>query len=514
MSDQIKILIVEDTMTDAELAMREINKALKDCVFERVETESEYLHALSVLQPDLVLSDYNLPTFDGMRAIYLLRANSPLTPLIIWTGSINEETAVECMKAGAVNYVIKDNIKRLGTAVIHALEERKISIARKKADEELIESKIALEKSNSFNISVFDSLSEHIAVIDGDGRIIAVNAAWKQFAIENGASESLHSFIGSNYLNACAVDRNNPQDEADDMLSASIGIRSVIDGNLKVYSMEYPCHSPTEKRWFLLQASPRLYERGAVISHVNITERKLLEQQKEKLILELTGNNNDLLQFSYIVSHNLQAPLSNLLGLLSLLEGIEIKDEDLASILNGFRISTNALNQTLKDLHKIIVIRQQPSILFEDIDLNEMVENIRGQINDLIIQSFPEIDIDFGKLSVIRFNKPYLESIFSNLFTNAIKYRSPDRKLKISVRIKDVGTQYQMSFEDNGLGIDLDRYRDRIFGLYQRFHEHPESKGFGLYLIKSQIEALGGTIHIENKVNVGTKFKINFLKEI
>ena len=103
--------------------------------------------------------------------------------------------------------------------------------------------------------------------------------------------------------------------------------------------------------------------------------------------------------------------MSNLLGLLSLLEGIEIKDEDLASILNGFRISTNALNQTLKDLHKIIVIRQQPSILFEDIDLNEMVENIRGQINDLIIQSFPEIDIDFGKLSVIRFNKPYLESI-------------------------------------------------------------------------------------------------------
>jgi signal transduction histidine kinase len=71
-----------------------------------------------------------------------------------------------------------------------------------------------------------------------------------------------------------------------------------------------------------------------------------------------------------------------------------------------------------------------------------------------------------------------------------------------------------MSFEDNGLGIDLDRYRDRIFGLYQRFHEHPESKGFGLYLIKSQIEALGGTIHIESKVNVGTKFKINFLKEI
>jgi signal transduction histidine kinase len=107
------------------------------------------------------------------------------------------------------------------------------------------------------------------------------------------------------------------------------GIVSVIEGKLKKYTVEYPCHSPTEERWFLMQASPRLGEKGAVISHFNITERKQLEQQKEKLILELTVNNNDLLQFSYIVSHNLRAPLSNLLGLLSLLEGVEIKDEDL-----------------------------------------------------------------------------------------------------------------------------------------------------------------------------------------
>jgi DNA-binding NtrC family response regulator len=190
MENPIKILIVEDALTDAELAMREIRKTLDDAIFERVETESEYLEALATFQPDVVLSDYNLPTFDGMRAIHILKANSPFTPLIIWTGSNNEETAVQCMKAGAVNYVIKDNIKRLGTAVIRALEERKIKLERKKADEDLIESKIALEKSNAFNLSVFDSISEHIAVLDGDGTIIAVNAAWKQYAIENGASES------------------------------------------------------------------------------------------------------------------------------------------------------------------------------------------------------------------------------------------------------------------------------------------------------------------------------------
>ncbi|MBK7053672.1 MAG: hypothetical protein IPH52_01270 [Leptospiraceae bacterium] len=117
-------------------------------------------------------------------------------------------------------------------------------------------------------------------------------------------------------------------------------------------------------------------------------------------------------------------------------------------------------------------------------------------------------------IAVFRVGLWWLESIFLNLFTNAMKYKSSDRRLKISIQMKDFGNKYQLLFEDNGLGMNLNRYRDRIFGLYQRFHDHPEGKGFGLYLIKSQIEALGGTIHVESEVNVGAKFKINFLKVI
>jgi putative nucleotidyltransferase with HDIG domain len=134
MSEPIRILIVEDLPVDADLAMREIRKSLMDCVFQRVETESTFLEALDKFNPDLILSDYHLPHFTGMQALKLAIERVPLTPLIITTGSKSEDIAVDCMKAGATDYIIKENIKRLGTAVLHALEEKQVRIERKQAE--------------------------------------------------------------------------------------------------------------------------------------------------------------------------------------------------------------------------------------------------------------------------------------------------------------------------------------------------------------------------------------------
>jgi PAS domain S-box-containing protein len=135
MSEPIRILIVEDLAADADLAQREIRKVVKDCEFQCVETRKDYLEALETFQPDLILSDYHLPHLDGMRALRLALEHSPRTPLIIWTGSLSEDIAVECMKAGASNYIIKENMKRLGPAVIHALEERRLLLEHKQAEE-------------------------------------------------------------------------------------------------------------------------------------------------------------------------------------------------------------------------------------------------------------------------------------------------------------------------------------------------------------------------------------------
>lgn len=246
----------------------------------------------------------------------------------------------------------------------------------------------------------------------------------------------------------------------------------------------------------------------------NITDDKKKEVEKEQLIRELTQNNKDLQQFSYITSHNLRAPLSNLTGLLNLINDIPIENPELKEILDGFNKSTHLLNETINDLVKVIVIKDNPSIEKEDVLLNDIFENVFGQLNFLIGLYKPIIKIDFKKVAFLNINKAYLESILLNLLTNSIKYKSENRKLKISITANKTDENIILVFKDNGIGINMERNRDKIFGLYQRFHDHPDSKGLGLYLVKSQVETMGGTISLESEVNIGTTFTLTFKKHI
>jgi len=144
MNNPIRILIVEDLPTDAELCEREVKQALPQSVFRCVETEDEFLAALESFAPDLILSDYSMPRFDGMTALTIARERAPDTPFIILTGSTNEETAVACMKAGAWDYVIKEHMRRLGSAVSAVLQQKRVRWERRMATEALHESESLL----------------------------------------------------------------------------------------------------------------------------------------------------------------------------------------------------------------------------------------------------------------------------------------------------------------------------------------------------------------------------------
>ena len=170
MSEPIRILIVEDRPTDAELAQREIRKALASCLFQQVETPEDYLAALESFRPDIIISDYTMPHFDGMTALKLALERVPLTPLIIWTGSLNEDIAVECMKAGAVNYVIKEHMRRLAPAVIHALEEKQLRVERRHAED-------ALRESEERFRSLYENAAIGIYRTTPDGHILMANPA-------------------------------------------------------------------------------------------------------------------------------------------------------------------------------------------------------------------------------------------------------------------------------------------------------------------------------------------------
>jgi PAS domain S-box-containing protein len=175
-ADVTRILMAEDQVNDAQLAEREIRKTLPFCVFLRVETRENYLRAIHEFQPDLIISDYHMPTFDGLSALKLALEYVPLTPVIIVTGAINEDTAVECMKAGASNYVIKEHLKRLGQAVVHALEEKKIHQERRRAE-------VALAESEERYRSLVQMLPDPILVTDRGANITFM-------------SPSAHSFFG------------------------------------------------------------------------------------------------------------------------------------------------------------------------------------------------------------------------------------------------------------------------------------------------------------------------------
>ena len=242
----------------------------------------------------------------------------------------------------------------------------------------------------------------------------------------------------------------------------------------------------------------------------DVSQEKKEEKEKEQLINELTQNNKDLKQFSFITSHNLRAPISNLTGLLSLIEDIPIADVELAEILSGFQKSTSLLNETINDLTKVMLIKEKSSVLKEVVELEEIFAKTIQQLPYQLQEQVQVLNINFAKAPSIRINKSYLESILLNLLTNAIKYRNENKTLKITVEANNEKSQTILTFADNGIGIDLQRNRDKVFGLYQRFHDFPDSKGLGLYLVKSQVEAMGGTIGIQSEVNKGTTFTITF----
>ena len=279
--------------------------------------------------------------------------------------------------------------------------------------------------------------------------------------------------------------------------------------------VEIISYKKSNEEYFVRFSMIPIYNSENQVSHWisiqrDVTEEKNQEKEKEQLIRELTQNNKDLKQFSYITSHNLRAPLSNLIGLLNLIEDTLNDNQELKELISGFSKSTHLLNETINDLAKVMIIKDNPSIQKEEILLNGIFENVFCQLNSQIELYKPIIKLDFEKAATLYVNKAYIESILMNLLTNSIKYKSENRKLKISIASSQVNDTVVLTFKDNGIGIDLERNKDKVFGLYQRFHNYPDSKGLGLYLVKSQVETMGGTIDIESEVNKGTIFTLIF----
>lgn len=242
----------------------------------------------------------------------------------------------------------------------------------------------------------------------------------------------------------------------------------------------------------------------------DITERKLAEAEKEKMISDIIQRNKNLEQFSYIVSHNLRAPVANILGFAELMKYENPKPSLIMDSMKGMSIAAQNLDSVMKDMMTILHLRTIVSENKEEILFQNLIEGISLSIDNIIKKENVIIRTDFKSIDKMLSVKSYLYSIFYNLIINSIKFHKPGVRPLIEIQSQQTPTGLCLIFKDNGIGIDLVKHKENLFGLYKRFHAHVEGKGMGMFMIKTQVEAIGGKISITSEVNKGTEFTIEF----
>jgi signal transduction histidine kinase len=207
----------------------------------------------------------------------------------------------------------------------------------------------------------------------------------------------------------------------------------------------------------------------------------------------------------------LKAPVVNIEGLIGtlklILEQNSYMTGEIPGILEMIDLSTRKFTDTINDLATITTVQKKQEESNELINLREIVNDVEFSIADLMMSSSAEIIIDDSELREFHFSRKKIKSIFYNLISNAIKYRHPDRTPVIYISTKKGKDFHCISFTDNGLGVS-EKNQGRIFHMFQRFHDHVEGSGIGLYIVKRLLENSGGRIEVESEQDKGSIFRV------
>ncbi len=605
-NEHLRILVVEDNPGDYVLVREYLEETAIPLQILHAGSIGMALGILESQHIDVILLDLILPDGFGIASFQSIYTKASELPIIVLTGFGDTGMAIETLKLGAQDYIVKDdcNATVLAKSIQYSIERSKIFDQLKKSEEQykylfhsnplpmfaidkhssrfLMVNKAAIAhygySENEFSDMTLDQLlpqtdlTKPVAELKNslliaadlqhkkkDGTIIDVEIGlhdiWIKGEEENlvvihdvternlakeklRESEQMFRTISENFPNGSVAILNRelqivytagkefhvPGKSAiyfektiyTSHFNEATGkkvhkqLQEVFNGHNVVFEASYLTHS------YIISAVP-LFEPDNTITKIllatqNISEQKRNETEKELLIEELMHNNNDLKQFSYITSHNLRAPLSNLLGILQLLDITTVEDSTTALLLKNFKDCTLQLNDTVNDLINVLIIKNNVNTKKETLDIETIFVKVVQSVNTSIQQLHANIKTDFTTVSTVEFNRSYMESILLNLLTNALKYSSPNRILQISVVTKKENDLIKLYFTDNGLGIDMKRHKNKIFGLYQRFHDHADSKGLGLYMVNSQIKVMGGEIEVESVVDQGTTFILTFRK--
>lgn len=252
---------------------------------------------------------------------------------------------------------------------------------------------------------------------------------------------------------------------------------------------------------------------GVVGSARDITHRKQSEEKLRVKNEELMRTNTDLDNFIYTASHDLKAPISNiealLAALLRTLPPDSREDERTQRITDMMQKSVERFKRTIANLTEVVKLQKDNSEAAVEIDLAEVVREVRLDLEPLIRSSGVQLTVDLEECPAVYFSKKNLRSVVYNLLSNAIKYRSPDRVATVLIRSQRTATHDLLTVTDNGLGMGPGR-RDQLFGMFKRFHDHVEGTGIGLYMVKKIVENAGGKIEVSSALDQGSTFQVYF----
>src|SRR5271157_3749777 len=460
---ELRVLHIEDNKLDAELVAQALRKGGFSGSVVVVQAEAEFERQLRLHRPDIVLADYNLPQWKGMEALEVLRREGLDIPLILVSGALGDVTAVECIKRGATDYVLKDGLARLPEAIRRALQEKDLRERQRRSDAALRESQAQLE-------ALVHSAMDAILTVDEEQSIVVFNAAAeKMFRCSQAQAlgQPSERFIPQRFRAAHSVHvrkfgETGTANRGMGKLGALRALRA--DGE------EFPMEASISRTQIGGRALFTVILR-------DITERERAEKKLTEKMAELARSNADLEQFAYIASHDLQEPLRMVAAYTQLLaERYRGRLDENADRFIGYASEGALRMQSL--IQDLLAFSRAGRNGCVRVDCDTVMEEILLSLGPAIEESGAVVT--HGTLPAVWANRSQMTQVLQNLIGNAIKFRGKEPPV-ISVQAEKTGEQWQFSVSDNGIGIAPEQ-AENVFVVFQRLHARTEYPGNGIGL--------------------------------
>ncbi len=467
----LNVLVIEDNDDDYKLMVRELKKEGLQVDARRVDKAESLILALTEKEWDIVISDNNIPDkrVSVRSSLSLSRRVNPEIPFIIVSGTMGEENAASLMKQGANDYILKDNMVRLGSAVRREMADQASRQMKAEAERKLHESQERYRQ-------LAESISDMFFALDTDFTI----TFWNQ-AAEKITKVTSSDAVGRSLFDLFPSIRNTPLQEK--------YVTAVKTQETSTFELEYALQG--QSRYFMVTIYP---SRDMITVMVRDTTASKDLQRK------ISSVNEELETFIYRVSHDIRGPLASIQGLVNLNQSGMLTEQS-GELFARIGQMTLRLEDVVRSLQTIVSIRQE-SVAIADSSLHSIVGDARKEIH----ANDAEIHIEAG-VDRLRTDPKLLGLAVRNMITNAIDFKHPTRKPVLRIRFAERDGNCEIAIADNGIGIPED-VQDKIFRMFFRGSLQSTGSGLGLYLAMSAVEKLGGTITVKSAIDEGSLFTI------